>query len=100
MPPLDADPRNTENNELSQTTPENQIFVFVQDIFYSRKNFERPELQLKPYRSFKHEVATLDQIFSDGNAFCMGSLNQLSLFIFWLIIQYGFHLFKEWSICT
>ena len=62
-------------NKLSQTTQKIDFF-FSQDIFYSRKNFERPELQLKPYRSFKHEVATLDQIFSDGNAFCMGSLNQ------------------------
>ena len=50
--------------------------TFFQDIFYSRKNFERPELQLKPYQSFKQEVATLDQMFSDGDAFCMGSINQ------------------------
>ena len=50
--------------------------TFFQDVFYSRKNFERPELQLKPYQSFKQEVATLDQMFSDGDAFCMGSINQ------------------------
>ena len=43
-------------NKLSQTTQ--KIDFFSQDIFYSRKNFERPELQLKPYRSFKHEVAS------------------------------------------
>ena len=29
------------------------VFVSLQDIFYSMKNFERPELQLNPYRSFK-----------------------------------------------
>ena len=29
---------------------------YFQDIFYSRKNFERPELQLKPYRSFKEVI--------------------------------------------
>lgn len=48
----------------------------LQDIFYSRKNFARPELQLKPHRSFKQEVATLDKIFADGSAYCLGTMNQ------------------------
>ena len=48
----------------------------IQDIFYSRKNFSRPELQLKPHRCFEQEVAILDGMFSDGAAYCMGTLNR------------------------
>ncbi len=53
------------------------IFFSTQEIFYSRKNFERPDLQMKPHRSFDHEVALLDRIFpDDGAAYCMGTLNR------------------------
>lgn len=38
-------------------------FDEVEDVFYSRKNFERPELQKDTYRSFKLEIQTLDIIF-------------------------------------
>jgi len=38
-------------------------FDEVEDVFYSRKNFERPELQKDTYRSFKIEIQTLDIIF-------------------------------------
>lgn len=48
----------------------------VEEIFYSRKNFQRPELQKKPHRHFEQEVAILDKFFSDGAAYCMGSLNK------------------------
>ena len=48
----------------------------LQDIFYSRKNFSRPDLQLKPHRNFEQEVAILDEMFSDGAAYCMGTLNR------------------------
>ena len=52
-------------------------FLFdYQDIFYSRKNFSRPDLQLKPHRCFEQEVAILDEMFSDGAAYCMGTLNR------------------------
>ena len=44
----------------------------MQDIFYSRKNFARPELQLKPHRSFEQEVVLLDEMFADGAAYCLG----------------------------
>ena len=52
-----------------------QIDIF-QDIFYSRKNFARPELQFKPHRSFEQEVVLLDEMFSDGAAYCLGTLNR------------------------
>lgn len=38
-------------------------FDEVEDVFYSRKNFERPELQKDTYRSFELEMQTLDIIF-------------------------------------
>lgn len=38
-------------------------FDEVEDVFYSRKNFERPELQKDTYRNFKLEIQTLDIIF-------------------------------------
>ena len=53
-----------------------RILLSSQDIFYSRKNFERPELQLKPHRSFEQEVALLDEMFADGAAYCLGTLNR------------------------
>lgn len=37
-----------------------------QDVFYSRKNFKRPDLQKVPHRSFDQEVALLNSIFK-GN---------------------------------
>ncbi len=50
----------------------------MQEIYYSRKNFERPDLQMKPHRSFEQEVALLDRIFADGAAYCMGTINRQS----------------------
>ena len=52
----------------------NQLWldITLQDIFYSRKNFARPELQLKPHRSFEQEVVLLDEMFADGAAYCLG----------------------------
>eukprot|EP00117_Sycon_ciliatum_P021540 scpid72574/ scgid18846/ S-adenosylmethionine decarboxylase proenzyme; S-adenosylmethionine decarboxylase alpha chain; S-adenosylmethionine decarboxylase beta chain len=49
--------------------------VNVRDIFYSRKNFEKPELQTQMHRRFDDEVAYLDKIFSNGAAYCMGRMN-------------------------
>jgi len=51
-------------------------FDTIEDIFYSRKNFARPELQLKPHRSFEQEVVLLDEMFADGAAYCLGTLNR------------------------
>lgn len=50
-------------------------FDLIEDIFYSRKNFVRPELQLEPHHSFEREVALLDHMFADGAAYCMGTIN-------------------------
>ena len=57
-----------------------KLFLF-QDIFYSRKNFERPDLQMKPHCSFEQEVALLDKIFADGAAYCMGTINRWDFFV-------------------
>jgi S-adenosylmethionine decarboxylase len=48
----------------------------VEDLFYSRKNFKRPELQFSPHRGFEEEVALLDSFFNDGRAYCLGSVNR------------------------
>ncbi|XP_015126743.1 S-adenosylmethionine decarboxylase proenzyme [Diachasma alloeum] len=47
-------------------------FDEVEDLFYSRKNYKRPELQNSPHRAFEDEVALLDTIFPDGEALCLG----------------------------
>lgn len=50
-------------------------FDVVMDIFYSRKNFMRPELQEKPHTSFEDETEALDELF-DGSAYCLGRINR------------------------
>lgn len=50
-------------------------YAEIEDLFYSRKNYKRPELQVSPHRGFEEEVAFLDQYFDDGRAFCLGSIN-------------------------
>jgi len=45
-------------------------------VFYSRKNYKRPELQLLPHRNFEEEVNLLDNFFTDGVAYSMGALNR------------------------
>ncbi|KAK6050701.1 S-adenosylmethionine decarboxylase proenzyme [Cooperia oncophora] len=51
-------------------------FDQVMSVYYSRKNFLRPELQPEEHRSFDAEVDYLDSFFHDGHAYCMGSLKQ------------------------
>ncbi|EYB91559.1 hypothetical protein Y032_0204g1872 [Ancylostoma ceylanicum] len=51
-------------------------FDQVVSVYYSRKNFLRPELQPEEHRSFDAEVEYLDSFFQDGHAYCMGSLKQ------------------------
>lgn len=47
----------------------------VVDIFYSRKNFMRPDLQNSLYKSFEDEVKYLDSIFDRGAAYVLGRMN-------------------------
>ncbi|KAJ9578565.1 hypothetical protein L9F63_005215 [Diploptera punctata] len=51
-------------------------FDEVEDVFYSRKNFKRPELQMSPHQAFEQEVALLDTFFKDGVAYCLGTGNR------------------------
>lgn len=48
----------------------------IEELFYSRKNYKKPELQVSPHRGFEEEVAFLDQFFDDGRAYCLGSVNR------------------------
>lgn len=48
-------------------------FDEVEDVFYSRKNYKRPELQISPHQAFEEEVALLDTFFADGEAYRLGS---------------------------
>jgi len=51
-------------------------FDEVQDLFYSRRNYKRPELQQEPHRTFADEAALLDSMFPDGAAYCLGAVNR------------------------
>lgn len=51
-------------------------FDEVEDVFYSRKNFKRPDLQMRPHQVFEEEVALLDTFFKDGVAYCLGTVNR------------------------
>ncbi|XP_038077613.1 S-adenosylmethionine decarboxylase proenzyme-like [Patiria miniata] len=44
-------------------------------VFYSRKNFFRPELQEVPHRNFEDEVHYLDTLFDCGAAYMLGRIN-------------------------
>ncbi|XP_067133159.1 S-adenosylmethionine decarboxylase proenzyme-like [Centruroides vittatus] len=66
-------------------------FDHVLDIFYSRKNFMRPELQDKPHTSFEDEVEVLDELFKDGAAYCLGKVNRDCWYLYTLnpSVQFG-----------
>lgn len=50
-------------------------FDAIDQVFYSRRKFLRPELQKAPHTSFEHEVAYLDSIFEGGSAYVLGRTN-------------------------
>uniref|UniRef100_A0A6P4E9R9 S-adenosylmethionine decarboxylase proenzyme n=1 Tax=Drosophila rhopaloa TaxID=1041015 RepID=A0A6P4E9R9_DRORH len=54
---------------------EDNGFEVVADLFYSRKNFTRPEAQITPHQGFTEEVTYLDSIFPNGRSYCLGSMN-------------------------
>lgn len=47
----------------------------VDQVFYSRRKFLRPELQKSPHRNFDEEVAYLDDLFGGGSAYVLGRTN-------------------------
>jgi S-adenosylmethionine decarboxylase len=49
----------------------------VANVYFSRKNFLRPELQPDQHKTFEDEVTTLENLFDeDGAGYCLGRLNQ------------------------
>lgn len=61
---------------LLKLTKDKCAMDIIQDVFYSRKNFERPELQDKVHQSFDGETKLLDELFEDGAAYALGRLNR------------------------
>lgn len=51
-------------------------FTEVEDLFYSRKNYKRPDLQITPHKHFDQEVTLLDSLFPHGAAYCLGAINR------------------------
>lgn len=51
-------------------------YAEIEELFYSRKNFKRPEMQVAPHRDFEEEVALLDSYFDAGRAYCLGAVNK------------------------
>ncbi|XP_057341434.1 S-adenosylmethionine decarboxylase proenzyme isoform X2 [Microplitis mediator] len=70
-------------------------FDEVEDLFYSRKNYKRPELQMSPHCAFEEEVALLDTIFSDGEAYCLGNADKNCWYLYTLNRGKSFHSPKE-----
>ncbi|CAF3665274.1 unnamed protein product, partial [Adineta steineri] len=50
-------------------------FDTIDQVFYSRRKFLRPEMQKAPHTSFEHEVAYLDSFFEGGSAYVLGRTN-------------------------
>lgn len=50
-------------------------FDAIDDVFYSRKKFMRPELQKAPHNTFEKEVEYLQELFHGGDAYALGRLN-------------------------
>lgn len=40
-------------------------FDYVENVFYSHKNFNRPDLQSSPHQHFEQEVELLDSFFAE-----------------------------------
>ncbi|UYV67370.1 AMD1 [Cordylochernes scorpioides] len=59
-------------------------FDKVMDIFYTRKNFMRPELQDFLHKSFENELCLLKKLFPQGSAYRLGQNNQDCWYMFTL----------------
>ncbi|VDK70288.1 unnamed protein product [Gongylonema pulchrum] len=57
----------------------------VVSVFYSRKNFMRPEKQPYPHSSFDSEIDFLESYFTGGFAYCLGPVNQDRWFLYTMV---------------
>lgn len=64
-------------------------FDEILDVFYSRKNFMRPELQDKVHSSFDNEIEILDNEFEVGSAYCLGKVNRDCWYLYTLHPEKG-----------
>lgn len=64
-------------------------FDEILDVFYSRKNFMRPELQDKSHSSFDSEIEILDAEFELGSAYCLGKVNRDCWYLYTLHPEKG-----------
>lgn len=64
-------------------------FDEILDVFYSRKNFMRPELQDEAHSSFDNEIGILDSEFSIGSAYCLGKVNRDCWYLYTLHPEKG-----------
>ncbi|XP_067867833.1 S-adenosylmethionine decarboxylase proenzyme-like isoform X2 [Heterodontus francisci] len=61
----------------------------IEDIFYSHKNFIKPTSQDYPHRSFEEEIRSLDKLFPNGAAYCMGRIRSDCWYLYTLDISEG-----------
>ncbi|KAG8039504.1 hypothetical protein G9C98_008147 [Cotesia typhae] len=61
-----------------------EIFEIFQGFMLLSKNYKQPELQISPHCSFEEEVALLDSIFSDGEAYCLGDADKNCWYLYTL----------------
>ncbi|KAK6627850.1 hypothetical protein RUM44_010329 [Polyplax serrata] len=61
-------------------------FDYVENVFYSHKNFNRPDLQSSPHQHFEQEVELLDSFFAErgGSAYCFGAVNRSCWYLYTL----------------
>lgn len=57
-------------------------FDIILDVFYSHKNYMKPEEQHEIHRHFDDEVAVLETIFDDGAAYALGKINSDCWYLF------------------
>ncbi|EDO36391.1 predicted protein [Nematostella vectensis] len=58
--------------------------TIVQDLFYSRMNYLKPDMQKDLHRSFEKEVQWLDKLFANGAAYSLGRVNGDSWYFYTL----------------
>jgi S-adenosylmethionine decarboxylase len=59
-------------------------FDAIEDVFYSRKKFMRPDLQKAPHQNFEDEVEYLQEVFNGGAAYALGRLNSECWYLYTL----------------